>query len=303
MSAPAPPLPTLAGPAPARGKPRGPVALLRRAGFAALVVLVVGVTFFPVYWMVLSAIQPAAYSLHYPPPLWPRGIDLAPFAALFGKQPIGLWLLNSAIVSGITTAICVVLAVLGAYALVLGSWAGKGTFAGFLLVTQMLPEALIVVPIFRMFTDVPFVGSDLRNNLPALALIDAAFILPICVWVLKNMFDTIPPELREAATVDGAGPFRALFQVLLPLAIPGVVAVGVVAFFYAWNEYLFAQLMVNAKGLYPATVGLGSMKTMLDTPIEQVLAAGLLFAVPPVVFYVVLQRSIVAGITAGAVKG
>lgn len=298
MSAAAPPI---ASPVAPRG--RHPLLLLRRVGFAMLVILVVGITFFPVYWMVVSAIQPTAYSLHYPPPLWPKGIDLAPFRDLFAKQPIGEWLLNSAIVSAIATTICVVLAIFGAYAMVLRPWRGKGAFAGFLLVTQMLPEALIVVPIFRLFTNVPVVGADLRNNLAGLALIDAAFVLPICVWVLKNMFDTIPPELREAAMVDGAGPFRALFQVLLPLALPGVVAVGVVAFFYAWNEYLFAQLMVNDNDLYPATVGLGSMKTMLDTPIEQVMAAGLLFAVPPVVFYIVLQRSIVAGITAGAVKG
>ncbi|HYO29757.1 MAG TPA: carbohydrate ABC transporter permease, partial [Thermomicrobiales bacterium] len=265
MSAASPPI---AMPVVTRG--RGPLPLLRRLGFAILVVLVVGITFFPVYWMVVSAIQPTAYSLHYPPPLWPKGIDLAPFRDLFGKQPIGEWLLNSAIVSAIATVVCVLLAVFGAYALVLRPWRGKGAFAGFLLVTQMLPEALIVVPIFRLFTTVPVVGADLRNNLASLALIDAAFVLPICVWVLKNMFDTIPPELREAAMVDGAGPFRALFQVLLPLAVPGVVAVGVVAFFYAWNEYLFAQLMVNDNELYPATVGLGSMRTMLDTPIEQV---------------------------------
>ncbi|MBA3413882.1 MAG: carbohydrate ABC transporter permease [Chloroflexia bacterium] len=298
MSVAAPPI---ASPVAPRGRAR--LLLLRRVGFAVLVILVVGITFFPVYWMVVSAIQPTAYSLHYPPPLWPQGIDLAPFRDLFAKQPIGEWLLNSAIVSAIATTICVVLAIFGAYAMVLRPWRGKGAFAGFLLVTQMLPEALIVVPIFRLFTNVPVVGADLRNNLAGLALIDAAFVLPICVWVLKNMFDTIPPELREAAMVDGAGPFRALFQVLLPLALPGIVAVGVVAFFYAWNEYLFAQLMVNDNELYPATVGLGSMKTMLDTPIEQVMAAGLLFAIPPVVFYIVLQRSIVAGITAGAVKG
>ncbi len=290
-------------PSPPRAGSGGPLPLLRRVGYAVLVILVVGITFFPVYWMVLSAIQPTEYSLHYPPPLWPKGIDLQPFRDLFAKQPIGEWLLNSAIVSAIATAVCVILSVLGAYTLVLRSWRGKGAFAGFLLITQMLPEALIVVPIFRMFTNVPLLGADLRNNLPALALIDAAFVLPICVWVLKNMFDTIPPELREAATVDGAGPIRALFQIILPLAVPGVIAVGVVAFFYAWNEYLFAQLMINDNGLYPASVGLGSMKTMLDTPIEQVLAAGLLFSIPPVIFYMVLQRWIVAGITAGAVKG
>lgn len=299
MSAAAPPY----SPSPPRTGSGGLLPLLRRVGYAVLVILVVGVTFFPVYWMVLSAIQPTEYSLHYPPPLWPKGIDLQPFRDLFAKQPIGEWLLNSAIVSAIATLVCVVLSVLGAYTLVLRSWRGKGAFAGFLLVTQMLPEALIVVPIFRMFTNVPLVGADLRNNLAALALIDAAFVLPICVWVLKNMFDTIPPELREAATVDGAGPMRALFQIVLPLAVPGVIAVGVVAFFYAWNEYLFAQLMINDNGLYPASVGLGSMKTMLDTPIEQVLAAGLLFSIPPVIFYMVLQRWIVAGITAGAVKG
>jgi multiple sugar transport system permease protein len=96
---------------------------------------------------------------------------------------------------------------------------------------------------------------------------------------------------------------RVLFEIILPLTLPGLVAVGVVAFFYAWNEFLFAQLMTTDKALYPASVGLASMKTMLDTPIEQLLAAGLIFAIPPVIFYVVMQRYIVAGITAGAVKG
>jgi multiple sugar transport system permease protein len=117
------------------------------------------------------------------------------------------------------------------------------------------------------------------------------------------MFDTVPREVREAALVDGAGPFRVLFQIVLPLTLPGLVAVGVVAFFYAWNEFLFAQTMITEKGIKPASVGLASMITMLDTPIERLLAAGLIFAIPPVVFYAVMQRYIVAGITAGAVKG
>jgi multiple sugar transport system permease protein len=96
---------------------------------------------------------------------------------------------------------------------------------------------------------------------------------------------------------------RVLFEIIIPLTLPGLVAVGVVAFFYAWNEYLFAQLLTTDKGLWSASVGLGQMKTMLDTPIEQQLAAGMIFAIPPVVFYILMQRYIVAGITAGAVKG
>jgi multiple sugar transport system permease protein len=167
----------------------------------------------------------------------------------------------------------------------------------------MLPEALIVVPVFRIFTRLPILGTDFRDSFLGLSLIDAAFIMPIGVWILKNLFDTVPREVREAALVDGAGPMRVLFQIIMPLTLPGLVAVGVVAFFYAWNEYLFAQLFIVSKDLFPAAVGLGQMKTMLDTPIEQQMAAGIVFAVPPVLFYLVMQRYIVAGITAGAVKG
>ena len=190
------------------------------------------------------------------------------------------------------------LSVLGAYTISMLRWKGRTLFAAFLLVTQMLPETLIIVPVFRLFTDL-----GLRENLIAVAAIDAAFILPIGVWVLKNLFDTVPHEVREAALVDGAGPIRVLIQIVLPMTLPGLVAVGVVAFFYAWNEFLFAQTMITKNNLKPASAGLASMITMLDTPIERLLAAGLIFAIPPVIFYIFMQRYIVAGISAGAVKG
>ena len=274
-----------------------------RVAYYLLVLVVVTITFFPIYWMVLSVVQPTRYSTRYPPPLIPKGIGFGAFGDLFAKQPIGAWLWHSAILAVLATAIVILLAVFGAYTISTMRWRGRSLFAIFLLTTQMLPEALIVVPIFQIFTDFPVLHIDLRNSLFGLSLIDAAFILPIGVWILKNLFDTIPKEVQEAARVDGAGPMRILWQIILPLTLPGLVAVGVVAFFYAWNEYLFAQLMISDKGLYPAAVGLGQMKTMLDTPIEQQLAAGLIFAVPPVLFYILMQRYIVAGITAGAVKG
>lgn len=277
--------------------------LLGKVAFYLLVMAVVVVTFFPIYWMLVSTLQPTKYSLHYPPPLIPKGIQLTPFRDLFDKEPIGQWIWNSTVLSLMATTLCIILAILGAYTISSMRWRGRSAFAIFLLMTQMLPEALIVVPIFKIFTNFPLIHVDLRGHLFGLSLIDAAFILPIGVWVLKNLFDTIPREVRESALVDGAGPMRVLFQIILPLTLPGLVAVGVVAFFYAWNEYLFAQLMITSKTLFPASVGLGAMKTMLDTPIEQQLAAGILFALPPVVFYVLMQRYIIAGITAGAVKG
>jgi multiple sugar transport system permease protein len=248
--------------------------------------------------MIVTAIRPAAHSLRWPPKIWPTDFNFTSFSSLFEQQPIERWLLNSTILALMSTVICIVLSVLGAYALSTMRWRGRSTFAVFLLMTQMLPEALIIVPIFKIYRD-----FGLRESLPGLSLVDAAFVLPIGIWILKNMFDTIPRELREAALVDGAGPFRALYQIILPLTLPGLVAVGVVAFFYAWNEFLFANTMITEKDIKPASVGLASMITMLDTPIERLVAAGLIFAIPPVIFYIVMQRYIIAGITAGAVKG
>jgi multiple sugar transport system permease protein len=271
---------------------------LRRVGYYLLVLLVCVLVFSPIYWMVVTALRPVSENLRFPPALWPTDFDLTAFRHLFESQPIERWILNSTVLSLITTAIVVVLAVLGAYILSAMRWRGRGGFAIFLLMTQMLPEALIIVPIFKIYRD-----FDLRDSLPALSLVDAAFILPIGIWVLKNLFDTIPMEIQEAARVDGAGPFRVLFQIILPMALPGLVAVAVVAFFYAWNEFLFAQTMIGDDDLKPASVGLASMISMLDTPVERLLAAGLLFAIPPVVFYVLMQRYVIAGITAGAVKG
>lgn len=263
-----------------------------------LVLLVVGITFFPLYWMVLSAVRPSKFSTVYPPKFYPQSISLKPFQQIFDGYDIGRWLINSAMVSAMATVICVVLSILGAYTISMMRWRGRTLFAAFLLITQMLPETLIIVPVFRLFTDFGF-----RDNLLALAAIDAAFILPIGVWVLKNLFDTVPKEVQEAAFVDGAGPIRVLVQIVLPITLPGLVAVGVVAFFYAWNEYLFAQTLISDKSLKPASAGLASMITMLDTPIERLLAAGMIFSIPPVIFYLVMQRYIIAGISAGAVKG
>jgi multiple sugar transport system permease protein len=274
-----------------------------RVGYYALLLGVLVITIFPIYWMVVTTIQPTRYTTHYPPPLFPKGARLDAFRNLFDAKPIGAWIWHSTVISLLATAVCVLMAVLGAYALTSGKWRGRTAFGIFLLATQMLPEALIVVPIFRIFTRLPVLGTDFRDSFLGLSLIDAAFIMPIGVWILKNLFDTVPKEVREAALVDGAGPMRVLFQIIMPLTLPGLVAVGVVAFFYAWNEYLFAQLFIVSKDMFPAAVGLGQMKTMLDTPIEQQMAAGILFAIPPVIFYLVMQRYIVAGITAGAVKG
>jgi multiple sugar transport system permease protein len=259
-------------------------------------------TAFPIYWMVVSAFQPVKYSLTYPPPFFPQAITLKPFADIFRVEDnldrVDIWIKNSVALASMTTIFCLGLTVLGAYALSGMRWRGQGAFGLLLLMTQMLPEALIVIPLYATLDKM-----ELKNALPVLALVDTAFVLPICIWILKNVFDTIPKEIRDSAMVDGCTRMGVLWRILLPISLPGLVAVAVVAFFHAWNEYLFATSLISDKNFYPAPVGLASMISMVDRPIDKLLAGGLVFSIFPVVFYLLVQRYVVAGLSAGAVKG
>ena len=270
----------------------------RRAVFYALIVLVCAVVMFPVYWMVLSAIQPARLSMRYPPPFIPQQINLTPFEQLFRDYPVITWVTNSTIISLLSTVLCLALGIFGAYTLSCLRWRGRTAFGTLLFFTQMLPEALIIIPIFIILRQL-----QMLENLPAVSLVNSAFVLPIGIWILKGVFDAVPREIREAALVDGCDSLSVLWRIVVPLSLPGLVAVGVVAFFYAWNEYLFTSTMLTTDAVRPAAVGLASLRSMMETPVERILAASMLFSAPPVVFYLVMQRYIVSGLTAGAVKG
>ncbi|MBI3960717.1 MAG: carbohydrate ABC transporter permease [Chloroflexi bacterium] len=273
----------------------------QKVGQAALYVTVAAVsllTVFPVYWMAVSTFQPNKYTLHFPPPLFPQEITVTQFAELFGHHPIALWLRNSFLIAVMAMLLCTALSVLGAYALSSLRWKGRSTFGLFLLVTQMLPEILVLIPLYVIYRRL-----NMLNSLPALSLIDAAFILPICIWILKGVFDTVPPEVLDAAVVDGCTELSVVWRIVLPLSAPGLVAVAVVSFFFAWNEYLYASILLGKAEFMPASVGLSTLKAIASTPVEQYMAAGMIFSILPVLFYLTMQRYIVSGLTAGAVKG
>ncbi len=274
------------------------IRVVHRSLFYVLVIVVCAVVLFPVYWMILSAIQPARLSMRYPPPFFPQAINVTPFQQLFRDYPVLTWVTNSTIISILSTALCLALAVFGAYALSAMNWRGRDTFGVALFFTQMLPEALIIIPIFIILRQL-----RLLENLPAVSLVNTAFVLPIGIWILKGVFDAVPREIREAAQVDGCDAMSVLWRIVLPLSLPGLVAVGVVAFFYAWNEFLFTSTMLTTDAVRPAAVGLATLRTQMETPVERILAASLLFSAPPVLFYIFMQRYIVSGLTAGAVKG
>ena len=275
-----------------------PVRVLQRVALYALVVLVCAWVLFPVYWMLVTSLRPARYTMAYPPAFLPEEIRWSAYTELFQAIPIGLWLRNTAAVSAGTTLVTLACSILGAYALSSFNWRGRSLFGLSLLGTQMLPEALLVIPIFIIFRRV-----GLIDTLQSLVVTDAAFAIPVGVWILKGFFDTIPREVREAALVDGCTPLGVLWRVVLPLSLPALVAVSVIAFFDGWNEYLFASTFITSSELRLATVGLASFIGELATPVELVFAATVLFTIPPIVFYFLMQRFLVSGLTGGAVKG
>ncbi len=271
-----------------------PVDILR----VAAIVAVCAVVFFPVYWMLLSAIQPTEYSLSYPPPLLPKGFNWAAYAQLFADKPIGRWLVTSIFVALLVVAATLLLVVPAAYALSRLHWTGRSAFGLMLLFTQMMPAAVVVAPVLALYR-----AFGWTDNLVALALLHTAFVVPLCVWVLKSSFDAIPKEIVEAALIDGCNRLSVLPRIFLPLAKPGLVAVSVIAFFASWNEYLFASTLIVRNELYTASLGIATLMTQLDTPLFVLMAAGVVFSVMPVLFYMAIQRHVLRGLTAGSVKG
>lgn len=283
------------------GLSRRPIELgrgLKRVTLYAAIMAVSGLTFFPIYWMLVSTVQPSQYTLRYPPPFFPQEITVTHFYQLFSERPIALWLRNSFFIASMSMLLCLAITVFGAYALSSLRWRGRSGFGLFLLITQMLPEILVLIPIY-----VAYSRLDLVNKPFAVSMIDAAFAVPVCIWILKGVYDAVPYEVLDAALVDGCTELSVLWRIVLPLSLPGLVAVAVVSFFAGWNEYLYASIMLTSAENMVAGVGLTTLKGLSGVQVEQWMAAGFSFSILPVIFYLTMQRYIISGLTAGAVKG
>lgn len=264
----------------------------------AVLILICVVVAFPIYWMFLTSISNQRDMYSADPPLLPLRIQTDAFSDLLASSNINNWLINTLIVAGSTSLVTVLISIHGGYSLSRFNFKGATFFGLLLLATQMLPEALIIVPIYIIFRSL-----QLLESLFALVIINTAFTVPIGIWIMKGYFDTVPREIEDAALVDGCTRLQALYRVILPTSVPAVIAVAVIVFFEAWNEYLFASTLITKQELWVTSVGLASFIGMFITPIEQVMAAALIFTLPALLFYLILQKYIISGLTSGAVRG
>ncbi|GJF28921.1 carbohydrate ABC transporter permease [Kitasatospora sp. NBC_01539] len=255
----------------------------------------------PVGVMVSSSLKPLQ-DVQGPFRWIPSTITFRPYVDIWKTIPLGRYFMNSIIVAGGATVCSVLIAIVAAYAVSRYRFKGRKLFTVTVLSTQMFPGILFLLPLFLIFVNIGnATGIPLFGSRGGLILTYLTFSLPFSIWMLVGYFDSIPRDLDEAALVDGCGPIRALVQIIIPAAVPGIVAVAVYAFMTAWGEVLFASVMTNDETKTLA-VGLQGYATLNDVYWNQVMAASLVVSVPVVAGFLLLQRYLVAGLTAGAVK-
>jgi multiple sugar transport system permease protein len=262
------------------------------------VLALLGVAAFPFYWMFVTSLTPSGELFASQPRLWPDLSGLGIYREVFDTVPVATWLLNSLIVATGTTILSLAIALFPAYALSRFSFRGGAVLGIALFITQMLPEAMLVVPLYAIFGQLA-----LLDTLAGLILANTAFTVPVIAWILKGAIDTIPVEIEEAAGIDGCSRFAIVWRIVLPLIAPTLAASSVIAFFHGWNEYIFAQTLVSSESLRTASVGLAGFVGELSTPVHTVMTVGIIYTLPAVLFYLLVQRYVVAGMTAGGVKG
>ncbi|WP_369036871.1 MULTISPECIES: carbohydrate ABC transporter permease [Streptomyces] len=232
----------------------------------------------------------------------PTSPTLQSFADIWQTVPLAQYFVNSLIVAVTATVLSVLVAVFASYAMSRWNFRGGTAFKGAVLATQMFPGILFLLPLYLLFVyaDQNF-GTDLVGTRTGLTLTYLTFSLPFAVWMLVGYFESVPRELDEAAKMDGAGPLRTLLQIIVPAATPGIVAVSIYAFMTAWGEVLFASVLTSEETRTLA-IGLQAYSTEVNVYWNQIMAASLVVSVPVVAGFLLLQRYLVAGFTAGAVK-
>lgn len=270
------------------------------------------VTLYPIFWVATIALSggqslaisdvatdaPFLARLRAVTP-WPRVFSLDNFRALFSQQPYGRWLWNSALVSVATTVLGVFLASTAAYAFSRFRFPGRRAGLMAFLVSQMFPGTLMLIPLFIIVVQWLGLGSTFTG----LVLVYTTTAIPFCVWMMKGYFDTIPKELEESALIDGASQATIFFRIVLPLAKPAVAVTALFSFMTAWNEFIQAATFMNKEIKYTAPVGLKFFVGGFSQQWGYFAAGSIIAAIPVVLLFLFLQRFLVSGLTAGAVKG
>jgi multiple sugar transport system permease protein len=266
--------------------------------FYVFLVIFVFVSVFPLLWVFKMSIVTKTELYATPPTLLPQNISGAEWAQVLGDSTFQKALINSSIIAGVTTVICLFFGSIAAYAISRLRFRFKGSVMTLILAISFFPAVAIIAPLFIQYTQLGII-----DTYASVIITDTVFALPLTIWLLVAFFRELPVDLEDAARVDGATTLQAFRKVIVPLAAPGVFTTAILTFIYAWNEFLFANTFLFDESTQPVTVVIPNFATIYTVDYGAQAAASVIVTVPLVIMVLIFQRRIVSGLTAGAVKG
>jgi multiple sugar transport system permease protein len=258
---------------------------------------IITVTLFPVYWMITGSFK-TFDELADPKLIIPPNLSLKNYYDVLSDWSFLIQIKNSILLAVGTATLTLVLAVPAAYSLARIKFKGIKFFTRSILFTYLIPSSILIVPYFKIIS-----SYGLYNTYVAVILVDTVFTTPFCILILKEYFGSIPKEIEESAFIDGANIKDVIFRITLPLSAPALAAIATFAFLYSWNEYLYIIVLMGSSDMFTVPVGLGAKIASDIMQYVSAFAMSTLFTVPSVIFYLLIEKYLVAGLTVGAVKG
>jgi len=253
---------------------------------------------FPFYWMISSSLKNSVEFFAVPPTFFPKSITLEQYVKLFKETFFTTWFRNTVLVTVISTILSVFVATLGAYSLTRGRFRAKEAIANTVLLTYMFPPILMALPLYLLLA-----RTRLINSLPGLMITYLTISLPYSLWMLRAFFQTIPYELEESGMIDGATRMQVIRKIVLPMALPGILATSLFTLITSWNEYLYALLFISSEELKTLSVGLTGFLTKHGIRWDYIMPGSVLSLIPIFIFFLYIQRYLIEGWGGGAIKG
>ncbi|TBL70091.1 carbohydrate ABC transporter permease [Paenibacillus thalictri] len=258
---------------------------------ASLAVLV------PVLWMVSTALKPTTEVMVTPPRWIPEHTSFEAFVRIWKDYPFGTYFINSVYIVLVSTGISLIFSALAGYGASRFQFRGKGAFLTFLLITQMFPSIMLLIPFYKVLKTFGLIDTHM-----GLIVVYISFSIPFCTWMMLGFFQGIPKELDEAAVIDGCGRLRTFLQIILPLSLPGLAATAIYSFIIGWNEYMFAFILTTSESMKTLPVGIGQLNGFYKIVWNDLMAASIVSSLPLVIMFLFLQKYFISSLTAGAVK-
>ena len=269
------------------------------AGVAMYVMLALlaSLVLIPVLWMVSTAFKSYGETIAKPPRWIPQQISFEAFGRLWSEYPFGTYFKNSFVIVLFSMAVSVFASCLAGYGLTRFRFRGRNSLMTFILVTQMFPSVMLLVPFYSIIGKMHLLDTHL-----GLILVYISFTVPFCTWTMLGFFRALPLDLDEAARIDGCNSWQCFGRIILPLTLPGIASTSIYAFITSWNEYMFAFILTSRPEMKTLSVGIAEMNGFQQVRWNDMMAASLMASLPLILLFVCLQKYFVSGLTSGAVK-